>query len=477
MFEATLETLAALTGGTILQGHPAQTVRGVFTDTRAPLPGGIFLAIRGERFDGHEFLGQAAGAGAGAVLLDRREALDAGALETFPACGAVLVRECRSAYLALGAAHRAFLGKRGRPRWLAVTGSAGKSTVKDMLAGILSRSGSVHRAVKSFNNEIGVPATILGAAPTHYAAVLELGTNHPGEIERLARVARPQIAVINNAGRVHLEALGSVEGVAREKGMILAFQEIDDVAVLNADDPHLSLWKAMARGRVLTFGFSDGAGVHGTLLPNGSLRLSIDGHTAMVRLVVPGAHNARNALAAAAAAHAADAPLDTIVAGLEAFNGVARRLAACGINGVTLIDDAYNANPESFAAALDVLAESNAARRFVVAGDMLELGADALPLHAALGEQIAALDPQALLTVGALANHAGKAAVRAGLGKRAWIACTSPEAAAERLAKVLRHGDAVLVKGSNGMRLERCLEALKAVLARRPASKRAARVA
>lgn len=477
MFEATLESIAALTGGTIVQGHPAQTVRGVFTDTRAPLSGGLFLAIRGERFDGHAFLGQAAGSGAGAVLADRREALDAGALERFPACGAVLVRDARTAYLALGAAHRAFLGKRGRPRWLAVTGSAGKSTVKEMLAGILARSGSVRRAAKSFNNEIGVPATILGAAPTHYAAVLELGTNHPGEIERLARVARPQVAVITNAGRVHLEALGSVEGVAREKGMILAFQEAGDTAVLNADDPHLSLWKALARGRVLTFGFSPGAGVHGTPMPDGTLRLSIEGHAAAVRLAVPGAHNARNALAAAAAAHAGDASFEDIVAGLEGFAGVARRLAACEVNGVTLIDDAYNANPESFAAALDVLAEQNAARRFVVAGDMLELGSEAVALHAALGGQIAALGPQALLTVGAFANHAGKAAVRSGLPKRAWIACKTPEAAAERLAKVLRPGDAVLVKGSNGMRLERCLEALKPLLARGASSKRAVRAA
>lgn len=467
MFTGSLESIAAATGGVVFQGHPTLPVRGVFTDTREPVPGGLFVALRGERYDGHRFVGPARQAGAAAVMISRMDALKA--LDGDAGCGAVLAPNTRQAYLALGAAHRL---KLDHVRWFAVTASAGKTSVKEMLAQILSCGAGwkVHRAPRSFNNEIGVPATILAADPTHRAVVLELGTNHPGEIALLAGVARPHVAILGNAGPVHLEAFGSVAGVAEEKSHILDCQGPGDVAVLNADDPCYDLWAGRSKGRIVSFGCGPSGDVRGEALEErpgrGAHFIMCTGSRAVeVQLAVPGPHNVRNALAAAAAALGAHVSLEAVVAGLTAYRGMKRRFEVLEANGVRIIDDAFNANPLSFHAALVALKTFAGRRLFVVAGDMLELGEQAEKLHEELGRWLARIAPQAVLTVGGLAARAGEAAVREGLTSSAWASCGTPEEAAERLRPHLAPGDVVLVKGSHAMQMERCV----ALLAERPA--------
>lgn len=464
MFTDNLEAIAAATDGILYQGDRTLPVRGVFTDTRAPVAGGLFVALRGERFDGHDYLAAARRGGAAAVMVSRVEAL--AALDGDAACGVVVVPETRQAYLQLGCAHRQ---KLNHVRWFGITGSNGKTTVKEMLAAILAVGAGwkVHRAEKSFNNDVGLPATILAADPTHRAVILELGANHPGEIARLTSTARPHIAVITNAGESHLEFLGSVEGVAEEKSHILDHQGPGDAAVLNADDPFLEFWRARTKGRVLTFGLQNGADVRGQALEERPGRgahfyLCTGARVAEVQLRVPGRHNVSNALAAATAALAAHVAPEAVTAGLSAFRGAERRFEVRDANGVHVIDDAYNANPLSFSAALDTLREFAGHRLFVVAGDMLELGAQARQFHEKLGVGLAQVAPQALFTVGELAGCAGGAAIAAGLAPEHWFPCASPEEAAERLRPQLARGDVVLVKGSHAMQLERCVARLTA---------------
>ncbi|MCW8130559.1 MAG: UDP-N-acetylmuramoyl-tripeptide--D-alanyl-D-alanine ligase [Planctomycetota bacterium] len=468
MFIHTLEAIAQATQGTILRGSPDVQIRGVYTDTRATLPGGLFVAIVGANFDGNRFAFKALEDGAAAVLVSDAQPL---ALEQRPESrGVIRVDDTREAYLRLAELHRRSFDE---TVWCAVTGSAGKSTTKDMLAAILETGArlKIHRALKSFNNEIGVPATVLGVGPEHQAAVLEMGMNHPGEIVRLARAARPQVAAITNAGPVHLEALGSVEGVAEEKSHILDFMGPRGVAVLNADDPFFDYWARRAPGRVVSFGTSEQADVRGVEIeqrPGSGAHffLCAGDEAAEVQLKVPGRHNVLNALAAAAAAWSTgvvagrSVNLRHIVAGLCQYMGTGRRFQTILVDGVTVIDDAYNASPLSFRAALDALKDFAGRRWFVIAADMLELGSQAEAFHVELGRAFAHAAPQLLLTVGPLAQVAGSTAVRHGLPAHAWSACGSPEEAAERLRPQLQPGDVVLVKGSNGMHLNRCVARL-----------------
>jgi len=245
----------------MLRGGPDLQVRGHFTDTRSPVRGGLYVALRGDRFDGNAFAREAVEQhGAAAVLVDREQAL-VGVPEY---AGAILVEDAREAYLGIAAAHRRKLAK---CLWLGVTGSVGKSTTKEMLAHILSAAKptrKIHKAQGSFNNAVGLSKTILETSADTDAAVLELGTNHIGEIEPLAQAARPNIAVITRAAESHLEAFGTVENVAREKGAILKFQTIRDTAILNADDTYFGIWKQAAKGRVIAFGLNENADLRAT---------------------------------------------------------------------------------------------------------------------------------------------------------------------------------------------------------------------
>jgi UDP-N-acetylmuramoyl-tripeptide--D-alanyl-D-alanine ligase len=456
-----LDVLARAAGGRLLSGRPDLMVSGLFSDTRTPLPGGLFVALRGDRFDGNAFVRDAISKlGAAAVLLDRPEAAQA----VPNGAGAILVKDSREGYLGIAARHRQILENLV---WFGVTGSVGKSTTKEMLAHILSSvaNWNVHKAKSSFNNAVGLSQTILGANAGHRAVVLELGTNHPGEIRQLSAVASPHIAVITCAAESHLEAFGTVANVAREKGDILTFQSGRDTAVLNADDPHAKDWKMRARGNVVTFGVKNAADVS-------ARQVKLDGQgraeflvrrgdeIAECRLTVPGIHQASNALAAIAAACAAGVPLIDAARGAGTFEGVTRRFSVHNIRGATIIDDAYNANPASFAAALQTVAAIESKRKILVAGDMLELGAQSIALHEKLGEQIATSKFDRLITVGPLASVMGDSAVVSGMPAAQRMHCETPEAASEALLEMLCEGDAVLIKGSHGAHLEDCVERL-----------------
>jgi UDP-N-acetylmuramoyl-tripeptide--D-alanyl-D-alanine ligase len=367
--------------------------------------------------------------------------------------------------LGLAAARRTKLSAQ---LWFGITGSVGKSTTKEMLAHILEHATrwKVHKAKGSFNNAVGLSHTMLGATGRHQAVVLELGTNHPGEIRQLAAVARPNVAVITCAAASHLEAFGSIENVAREKAEILAFQTHEDTAVLNADSPYLELWRGRAKGTVMTFGVNAAADLRAVLVHvNGAgcaqFMVERGGVAVACGLRVPGVHQVSNGLAALAASVAGGIALEDAAAALSTFESVAHRFQVTPVRGMTLIDDTYNANPASFAAALETLKSLEAGRRFVVAGDMLELGENAEELHRELGRQIAGCNVSGLVTVGTLAAAAGEAALIRGLPRESWRHYATPEEAAATLRPLLAPGDAVLVKGSHGIHLDKCCELLK----------------
>jgi len=458
-----LSQLAKAAGGKLLRGRPDTLVRGHYSDTRTPVQGALFVALRGENFDGNSFAREAITKfGAAAVLLDCAEAARA-----LPEnAGAILVNDTREGYLGIAAAHRT---KMNAKLWFGVTGSVGKSTTKEMLAHVLQNAVhlNVHKAKGSFNNAVGLSHTVLGLSDEHDAAVLELGTNHPGEIRQLAQVARPNIAIITCAAEAHLETFKTVENVAREKADVFFHQSESDAAILNADSPYLALWRGLTKGKVLTYGQAEDADVRAKYI-------RIDEHGCaefMVRcadaiadchLRVPGLHQVSNALAVIAACLAAGIPFTTAVRGLATFDGIARRFTVRYVRGFTLIDDAYNANPASFSAALETLKSMQASRRFVVAGDMLELGGDSAAYHLKLGQSLASCGLAGLFTVGDAASLAGASAVGHGMRKSQWIPCATPEEAAEALKPRLQPGDVILVKGSHSIHLEKCCAILEA---------------
>lgn len=465
MLNDTIATIARAANATVLRGNPSTVIKGSFTDTRTPLVGGLFIAIRGENFNGNQFAAKAATLGAAAVLVD-----DSDVLDSVPHNAAVLwVPNTREAYLSLAAHHRQKLTD---TTVFGITGSVGKSTTKEMLAHVLRHGANwnVHKAKGSFNNEVGLSHTILHASAEHRAAVLELGTNNPGEIGRLADVARPDIAILTCAAESHLEAFKTVENVAREKAQIFAFQTKENISILNADSPFFEYWRSSTNGRVISFGCGETADLRArqvVLDADGCAKFLLRWKNDLVEchLKVAGAHQVPNALGVAAAALAGGLSLRNIAHALSTFEGIERRFNVSRAQGVTLIDDAYNANPASFRAALDTLQAMNqksGQRLFVIAGDMLELGESADAQHRELGRRLASCSLDGLVTVGDLAHRAGLAAIESGLPRVCWNHCYSPEEAALSLRPSLREGDVVLVKGSHSVNLDRCCRLLSA---------------
>lgn len=452
---------AAAVGAT--RTGPDVAFDGVSTDSRALTPGGLFVALRGANFDGHDFATQALAQGAAAVLLDRDGApgVEAGA----PDGAAVLrVADTRAALRQLAAAWRV----RFAVRVAAVTGSNGKTTVKEMLAGVLRAhvgEANVLATAGNLNNDIGLPLTLLRLREAHRYAVLEMGMNAPGEIAVLTRLARPDCALVNNAQAAHLQGLGTVAEVARAKGEIFEGLAPGGVAVINGDDAHAGFWRGLAAGHpVLTFGLdptadvraltAGGTGFAPGAVPDGRepFTLRTPAGAVELRLAVPGAHNVRNALAAAAAAHALGVGLAATRAGLAAFTGVPGRLQSRpGLNSATFLDDTYNANPGSVAAALAVLAQT-AGPKILVLGDMGELGEGGAGLHAEIGRQAAAAGVDALYALGELTGHAVTA-----FGPGAVYYECLQELLAD-LENRLAPGVTVLVKGSRFMRMERVVQ-------------------
>ncbi len=447
-----LGELAEAVGGE-LRGADLRVGR-LSTDTRGLAPGDLFVALRGERFDAHDFIEVAVSGGAAALLIDRD--VDA----------AVPVVRVDDTLRALGRL-AAWWRRRFDVPVAGITGSNGKTTVKEMLASILSSLGPGVVTRANLNNEIGAPLTLLGLGPDDRYAVIEMGARKPGDIAYLVGIAAPSVTVITNAAPAHLAGFGDIAGVARAKGEIFSGLPADGIAVMNVDDPRVGLWQVMAGSRrVVGFGLRHPADVSARDLrandaPGCSFELLTPAGAIDVDLQLPGRHNVMNALAAAAMAHALGITLEDIASGLCAMRPVAGRLQTrAGVGGVRLIDDTYNANPGSVKAALEVLATcGGSGQRVLVLGDMGELGNAARALHEQIGRQARVVGVDRIYAVGELA------AIAAGVfgnGARhfdshdALIAGLRADLAGARPATVL-------VKGSRSMRMERVVAALVAV--------------
>lgn len=428
-------------------GDPGPVVTGVSTDSRRVDPGQLYVALRGERFDGHDFVAQARQRGAAAVLVEHWS----------PACGepALVVPDTRRGLGELARVWRS----RFRIPLIAVAGSNGKTTVKEMIAAILAAHWGERGYLATrgnLNNDIGLPLTLSELAPGHQAAVVEIGMNQPGEMAWLASVAQANIGLVNNAQREHQEFLGSVEASARENAAVLSALPQAGVAVFPGDDPFASLWRNLAGARRrIEFGLGQGFEVSADpeAQPEG-FELRAGGARLEVKLAIAGRHNVRNALAAAACCQAAGVPMAAIGRGLAAFRPVPGRLVRLvGLTGATLIDDSYNANPDSVRAAIEVLAACPVPRLFVL-GDMAEVGIEGPAYHAEVGDYARQCGVQALYGFGPLSR----------------LACESFGPGAEhfqdlqglckRVAEHLQPGTTVLVKGSRSMAMERVVEAL-----------------
>jgi UDP-N-acetylmuramoyl-tripeptide--D-alanyl-D-alanine ligase len=426
---------------------PDVEITSVSTDTRNLPAGCLFVALKGPRFDGHAFAAKALEAGAAAVMVE------AGASLALPS--ALVVDDTRLALGRLAAWHRANLPA----RLVAITGSNGKTTVKEMVAAILAEEAGADAVLATsgnLNNDIGMPLTLLRLTPTHRYAVIEMGMNHPGELSYLTELARPDVALVNNALRAHLEGLGSVEAVARAKGEIYAGLKDDGIAIVNADDPHAPLWRAMASSNpTLSFGFAENADIRIQAPVAGQVqRLTLTTPQGAIETIlrVPGRHNLRNAAAAAAAALALGASANSVAKGLAAYDGTKGRLQIhpC-ILGATLIDDTYNANPDSTLAAIQVLAE-RPGTRILVLGDMGELGTDAAALHREVGEKARAVGIERLLCLGEMSVYTAQ-----GFGAGAMHFERVEELLAE-IECALGAEVTVLVKGSRFMKMERVVQ-------------------
>jgi UDP-N-acetylmuramoyl-tripeptide--D-alanyl-D-alanine ligase len=430
----------------------------VGTDTRSDLSGALYIALRGENFDGNAFVSEAAAAGAVAALVDRREQIVAPA--DFPL---IRVEDTR---LALGALSQHWRRKFDLPV-IGVTGSNGKTTVKEMCAAILAawaRSQGLDPATAvlatqgNLNNDIGLPQMMLRLRSTHKAAVFEMGMNHPGEIAYLAGLAEPTVALVNNAQRAHLEGMGEVFAVAREKGQIYGALDDSGVAIVNADDAHADYWRGLNNGRrVITFGLHSDADVSADLtqLAFGSrVRLTAFGETREFELTVPGQHNVRNAAAAVAAALAAGVPLDVAIEGMAGYTGTKGRLQVRRTaQGAVVLDDTYNANPDSVRAGIDVLA-STPGGKVLVLGDMGEIGDISAQCHDEIGGYAKSQGIDRLLALG---EHSAVAVRNFGSGGEHF---DSVDDLVSALRSMLAPDMVVLVKGSRFMKMERVVYAI-----------------
>jgi len=431
--------------GAATAARPAgKHISGWSIDSRTIAPGDLFIALRGENHDGHDYVKAALEKGAAGALVDR----DLGS-------GALLIVEDTLAALQK-------LAGWARCRWagkvVAVTGSAGKTTTKDVIAHLLAVEMAVGKTIGNLNNHVGLPLSILRLPDESRVAVLEMGMNHAGEIRALARIARPDVGVVTNVGYAHVEAFGSVEAVARAKRELIEELPADGVAVLNADDPLVSAFREMHRGSVVTFGLAESADVRAEDVEQGveTVRFRCGG----VRFESPlvGRHGLSNVLAGLAVARVFSIPLERLREAVRSLAPGKMRGERLEHNGVIIWNDSYNSNPEAARAMIDVLCSTPAGRRVAVLGEMLELGPSTEPLHRDIGRYVAAQGIDVLVGIRGAARFTVEEAVRAGLSDGAAYFFEDPAEAGDFLGGMLREGDAVLFKGSRGVKVERALE-------------------
>ena len=449
--------LAKCTRGSLLRGDPGTIVDSFEIDTRRLGAGAAFFALKGSKTDGHSFLGHAARAGAAVAVIERDPQEDA-------AAPPVLIR-VESTEAALGRCGGWVRRRNPKTRWIAVTGSNGKTTTKELIAEGLAAGHSVHRTPGNFNNHLGVPLTLLALPDNSEFAVIELAMSGPGEIAELTRMTDPHIALLTNVRAVHMTSFQSLDDLAAAKGEMFAVLRDEATAVVNLDDAHVRVQASRHVGPRVTFGQHPAADlrlerIENRFLPGATLTFRHDGRSIRVRLRMGGAHAASNALAAMATVVAAGQDVEAAAERMEKLEagpgrGKIHRLDA----GMLLVDDSYNCSPPALASVLDTLRQSEPeGRKVLVLGDMLELGPMKSALHREAGRRAAAAGVQVLVAVGPLSREASEAARRAGVPE----VHHHPDAAstAASIGEFLRDGDLIVVKGSRAMRMERIVQRL-----------------
>jgi UDP-N-acetylmuramoyl-tripeptide--D-alanyl-D-alanine ligase len=420
---------------------PPLAVAGWSVDTRTQNPGDVYFALRGPNHDGHNFLSAAIEKGASAVVVERATGLPC----------ELVVPDSERALQDLGAWARQKWGG----KVIGVTGSAGKTTTKDAIAHLLETELSVGKTTGNFNNHVGVPLSLLRLPDGCRAGVIEMGMNHAGEIRRLAAIAKPDIGVVTNVGYAHVEFFDSIEGIAAAKRELIEGLPPDGVAVLNADDPRVSRFRGVHRGRSVTFGFFEGSDVRAENVEYGAAgsrfrALGVDFESPM-----SGRHAVMNLLAAIAVAHVFQIAPERLRPAVAGFNVGNMRGERTLHHGIVIWNDCYNSNPEAAQSMLDVLRETPAARRIAVLGEMLELGSAAEELHRQVGRYAAGRGVDLLIGVHGAARAMVEAAAQAGVEAQFF---EDPAEAGDRARQVARSGDAILFKGSRGVKVEKALE-------------------
>ena len=462
MKQISVKEAADAVGGQIIHEGGIFSFNGVSTDTRTIKPGNLFVALKGARFDGHDYLAEAAEKGAAALLISNPA-------KPLPEnINVIVVKDTMTALQDLAAWYLKLFSV----TVVAITGSTGKTTTKDMISSVLSRKFNVLKTQGNFNNEIGLPLTLFNLESNHHVAVLEMGMSGFGEIRRLAAVAPPRVAVITNIGVSHIEKLGSRENIWKAKSEILEGFDENCTAILNDDNDILhmaatQMFLEKVPYKVLRFGTGSDADyrahdiqLHGE--KGISYNLSVDGITFPVRVNVPGKHNVYNSLAAAAVGRMFGMDIKDIQAGLLDFVSSSMRLNIFSIQGnIKIIDDAYNASPDSVNAALNVLKEMDGTRKIAILGDMLELGEYAPSAHRQVGKTVAECGVHLLITKGRNSSLIGEGALKAGMDERNVIHFDENPGVIRWLSSNLRKGDRILVKGSRGMHIEEIVSYLK----------------
>lgn len=453
-----LEFAVTACAGELVQGSRAARFGRVNTDSRQAQAEDLFIALSGERFDGHNFITEVAQKGVVAVMIERGRKL-----ESLPECAVIQVANTRRAYGQIGAAYR----KDFSLPVIAVGGSNGKTSTKELIAAVLRQKLNPLWSEASFNNDVGVPATLLRLDKTHQAAVVEVGTNHPGELAALVDLVQPQFGVITNVGREHLEFFGDLAGVAQEEGALAEALPASGKLFLNGDDEWSDAIAKRAKATVVRVGSGANCDwrVRDVKMDKNGSAFTVEAPTkefsGTYRIGLLGRHQVGNALFAIALGAELGLSRSEIKQGLATCEPAKMRLQLYDVGGVRVLDDAYNANADSMVAALQVLQELPCkGRRVAVLGDMAELGSHSESAHAEVGRRAAELGVEQLIAVGKMAGTMAQAARGAGLSRV--IELADAEAAATAIKSFLKPGDTVLLKASRSSRLERIANALKA---------------
>jgi UDP-N-acetylmuramoyl-tripeptide--D-alanyl-D-alanine ligase len=456
------------TGGRLLQGDAQQRLSGVSTDSRQIQPGEMFVALQGDQFDGHAFVAAAArrGATVALVAVGFAQRLGVGRASERAGLTVIAVPDTLAALQDMARVQR----QRFAGRVVGITGSNGKTTVKEMTAAVLAQRYATFRSPGNLNNHIGLPLAWLALPPEVEVCVCEMGMNHLGEIRHLCSIAQPHVGVVTNVALAHVGYLGSLAEVQQAKGELIDALDAEGIAVVNADDPRTRALGDRAPGRVIAFGRSPEADVRGRVCADRGLdgmqcELEIDGVTWPCHVALLGQHNLSNALAAAAVGVALNVPAPGIVAGLQGYRGMYGRMTVRRLHDdVVMIDDSYNANPDSMRAALQFLQQvPGAGRRLAVLADMLELGEAAPALHREMGAWAWQCGVDELIVLGALAGMIADGARQSGMASSHIHRVASHQEAVAVLERLIGPRDVVLVKGSRGMTMERVVEAMYAM--------------